>query len=334
MSTPHDHAHPSIPNRPMSRRTLLGALAASSVAVSAATLLGSGTFGAGSAEAATAQRGARLVPTNRIGIQLFSIRDKVSSVGFQRVFEELSDIGYSEVEFAGYTQGGVGAITPQQIRQLLDDNGLRATGSHITPTLANIDQQLEIANILGTPHLGQGGQVTNVNTRAGWTAIADTWNQMGAKAKAAGVKLYAHNHAGEFAPLDDDPTTRRYDLFRQLTDPSSVFFELDIYWAYVGQHLYPGFQPLDYVQSDPRRTPLFHLKDGKANGASANGYDIIEFGAGDLPYQAFLSQLRARGQHYGMWEQDNASSTAAGGNPIDSFGNARRSYGAIAALRG
>ena len=33
MSHHHDHAHPTVPDRPMSRRTLLKALAASSVAI-------------------------------------------------------------------------------------------------------------------------------------------------------------------------------------------------------------------------------------------------------------------------------------------------------------
>ena len=43
-----------------------------------------------------------------------------------RMWDLLVSIGYKEIEFAGYTQGQVGAITPQEIRQLLDDNGLRA----------------------------------------------------------------------------------------------------------------------------------------------------------------------------------------------------------------
>src|SRR5699024_9375361 len=112
-----------------------------------------------------------------------------NSIGFARLFEELADIGYSEVEFAGYTQGGAGDITPEEIRQLLDDNGLRAVGSHRTLRPDNIDAELDIAEILGTPFLGQGGAVTNNNTVAGWGQAADNWNLMGEKARARGIKL-------------------------------------------------------------------------------------------------------------------------------------------------
>ncbi|MFG6402875.1 sugar phosphate isomerase/epimerase family protein [Microbacterium sp. P04] len=323
----------------MSRRTMLKALAASSVAVglgAAAAPAASATsaFGA-KAALPTVSGGKRLVPINRIGIQLYTVRDKVSSLGFRAVFEELANIGYSEVEFAGYTQGQVGAITPTEIRQLLDDNGLRGVGAHVTLNPGNIDQQLEIAQILGLPHLGQGGPIAGGYggplPKEQWTTAIATWNEMGAKAKAEGIKLYAHNHAQEWN-FTTDTNERVYDLLWDGFDRESVFFQMDIYWAHVGKHLYPGFEPIDYIKRDPRRFPLVHLKDGKLNPNSANGYDIIEFGAGDINYTAFLSELRDRGQRFGIYEQDNASTVPI--NPGNSLANADRSYDAIAALRG
>lgn len=330
------HQHATIPVRPMSRRSLMKALAASTVAVGVGTALGPSAAGALAPAAAPGRGGNKLVPANRIGIQLFTVRDKVSSLGFRAVFEELSSLGYSEIEFAGYTQGNVGPITPAEIRTLLDDNGLRAVGTHVSTTLLRTDlaNQIDIAHTLGMPHLGTGNAPTNTATKEGYLAAAEEWNGWGEQVTAAGLKLYQHNHDGEFRFDPVDPSVRLYDVFYDNTDPNLVFLEMDIYWAYVGQHKYPGFEPIDYILRNPRRYPLLHLKDGKANEANANGYDIIEFGAGDLPYQSFLSQLRTRGQHFGMYEQDNASSTAVPPNPIDSFGNAARSYDAIAGLRG
>ncbi|MEV7962485.1 TIM barrel protein [Oerskovia paurometabola] len=331
----HEHHHESIPARPMSRRNLLKALAASTVAVGVGAALGPTAASAlGSVAAAPSSGRNRLVPVNRIGIQLYTVRDKVSQLGFRAVLEELADIGYSEIEFAGYTQGQVGAITPTEIRQILDDNGLRAVGSHVNLNPNNIDAEIEKALILGMPHLGQGGPINGTNTVAAWTAAAQTWNAMGEKAKAAGLKLYAHNHDGEFRFTSDDPSRRVYDLLWDEFDPSLVFFEMDVYWAHVGQYKYPGFEPIEYIKRDPRRFPMLHLKDGKANPSSANGYDIIEFGAGSIDYQSFLSQLRTRGQHFGLYEQDNASSVAEPPNPLNSLGNARRSYTSIYGLRG
>ncbi|NRD09434.1 sugar phosphate isomerase/epimerase [Rathayibacter agropyri] len=315
----------------MSRRSLMTALAASTVAV------GAGAFAAPAGAAPAPSSGStRLVPINRIGIQLYSVRDKVASIGFRAVFEELGRIGYSEIEFAGYTQGQVGAITPQEIRTLLDDNGLRAVGSHVGTNLlrSELGRQIEIAQILGTPHLGTGNAPTNVNTVAGYRAAADEWNAWGQQVSAAGMKLYQHNHAGEFAFGSDDPKTRLYDVFYDNTDPRHVYLEMDVYWAYVGKKLYPGFEPLDYITRNPRRYPILHLKDGKTNNANTNGYDIVEFGAGNLPYQAFLSELRDRGQRFGVWEQDTAPTLATPPSTGNSLEAASRSYSAIAALRG
>jgi sugar phosphate isomerase/epimerase len=326
----------------MSRRNLLKALAASSVAVGVGAALGPSAANAlgGVVPTAVAPSGGRnrLVPVNRIGIQLYTVRDKVASQGFRAVFEELADIGYSEVEFAGYTQNQVGPITIAEIKQLLDDNGLRAAGAHVNLNPNNIDAQIETALALGMPHLGQGGPIAGGYggpiPKADWLTAIDTWNQMGEKAKAAGLKLYSHNHAQEWSFPVDDPSTRVYDLLWDGLDPELVFFEMDVYWAHVGQHKYPGFEPIEYIKRDPRRFPMLHLKDGKANPSSANGYDIIEFGAGSIDYQSFLSQLRTRGQHFGLYEQDNASSVAEPPNPLNSLGNARRSYTSIYGLRG
>ncbi|WP_251840594.1 sugar phosphate isomerase/epimerase family protein [Oceanitalea stevensii] len=335
----HDHAHPTIPNRPMSRRSMLKALAASSVAVGLGAAVGT-TAGAavGSIPGAAPSGGRnRLVPLNKLGIILYSVRDKLSganSIGFRTLFEELSAIGYSEIEFAGYTQGGAGAITPAEIRQLLDDNGLRAVGAHVNLNPSNIDAQLDIAETLGMPHLGQGGAVTNNNTVAGWGQAADNWNLMGEKAKARGIKLYAHNHAGEFGFLSDAPDTRRYDFFMDNTNPDWVYLQMDVFWAHVGAHQYPGFRPIDYINANPRRFPLLHLKDGKVNPEVGNGYNYVEFGVGDINFQEFLSATRDRGQRFGLWEQDDASTNPAPGYERDSLGNAARSYEAIAALRG
>ena len=323
-----------------SRRGFLKALAGTTVAVSMATLTTGAMAQAGAVAAAPPAPGVlpgrtRLVPPSKIGIQLYTVRDKVTSLGFAAVFQALSEMGYSEVEFAGYTQG-TGAITIPQIKTLLDDHGLKALGSHIgrNDLLNNTNAALDTAQALGMPYVGTADAPTASTTVAGYQAAATAFNNAGAIAKARGMKIYQHNHDSEFAFASDQPSVRRYDVFLQNTDPELVFLEMDVYWAYVGRFKYPGFQPIQYILDNPRRYPLLHLKDGKANASSGNGYDIIEFGAGDIPYQDFLSQLPDRGSRLGVVEQDNAGSTAAGGNPVNSLGNAERSFDRMIGLRG
>jgi sugar phosphate isomerase/epimerase len=326
----------------VNRRNFLR-LAGGTVAVGAATLAGAGlaTSAAASVSAAattaatTAGNGRVLVPPGQIGIQLYSIRDKVSSLGFRAVFERLSAMGYAEIEFAGYTQNQVGPITPQEIRQLLDDNGLSAVGAHrgIGDFVNNLEQELDTAQILGMPHVGTANAPTSNRTVAGYLAAAEQFNGFGEAAAARGLKFYQHNHDGEFSFATDNPDVRLYDVFYDNTDPAKVYLEMDVYWAFVGQHRYPGFEPVDYVLRNPHRYPLLHLKDGEVNPENSGGYDIVEFGAGDLPYTEFLSALGGGGQRHGIWEQDNASSRPAPGFPVDSFGNAARSYVEIRSLR-
>lgn len=328
------------PRTDVDRRNFLR-LAGGTVAVGMATL--AGTALAGSAASALtpstttphAAGGRVLVPPGQIGIQLYSIRDKVAEFGFRRVFERLAAIGYAEVEFAGYTQDGVGPITPGEIRQLLDDNGLRGVGSHrgIADFAGNMEQELDIAQTLGLEHIGTAQAPTSDNTVSGYLAAAEQFNGLGAAAAARGLKFYQHNHDGEFGFATDDPEVRLYDVFYDNTDPAAVYLEMDVFWAYVGQHRYPGFEPVDYIRRNPDRYPLLHLKDGEVNPESDAGYDMVEFGIGDIPYRKFLSALPGGGRRHGIWEQDDAAQAPAPGFPPDSFGNAERSYPEIRSLR-
>lgn len=315
----------------MNRRAFLRTVASgATVAVSANTLSGA------LATPVAAASGGPLIPAAKTGIQLYSIRDQVARIGFRRVFEELSRIGYREVEFAGYTQGAVGPITVPEIRRLLDDNGLRAVGSHVglSAFRANLELELDRAEILGTPYIGTANEPVTPDKRtvAGYREAAAEFNRFGAAAAGRCLKWYHHNHSDEFGFAADDPGVRLYDVLLAETDRRYVYLEMDIYWAYVGKHRFPGFEPIDYVKAQPHRYPLFHLKDGNANPANPNGYDIVEFGAGDLPFRSFLKSLQARGMHHGIWEQDNAPGALP--DPPGSFGPAARSYRAIRELRG
>ncbi|MEW2547298.1 sugar phosphate isomerase/epimerase [Streptomyces sp. NPDC047002] len=315
------------------RRAFLRATAGTTVAVAAASF--AGTHAAAAAPAAAPSRLG--IPKNRISIQLYSVRDKVTSLGFGVVLPALAEMGYNEVEFAGYTQDTAilgRQITPQEIRRILDDNGLRATGSHvgIGNLASGLQRELDTAEILGMPHLGTANAPSGTGTVAAYRAAADDFNEWGRAAAARGIKLYQHNHAGEFGFATDRPAVRLYDVFLRHTDPRYVYLEMDVYWAFVGQYRFPGFEPAAYVRDQPYRYPLFHLKDGVPSPGSGDGYAMVEFGAGTLPYERFVRDIGARDSHIGIYEQDNAVNTQP--NPPGSLGAAERSLGGIRHLLG
>ncbi|MFI7611902.1 sugar phosphate isomerase/epimerase family protein [Nonomuraea terrae] len=254
----------------LSRRRLFAAT--TGIAAAAALPFTGALAGAAHAASPGGGRGDVLVPPGKRGIILYTVRDAISrdplstSVpsGFRRVLEALADMGYRQVEFAGYRQhanaeGGADLETVEGARLLrgwLDDNGLRAEGNHgFIPgswplTAADLDRfkrTLEIANILGLGHVGTGNDPTNSAYKADWDVAAEKWNTLGAIATEAGLKLYTHNHDAAYAflldsgPLDAQgrPTrssgVRRLEYFFGISDPAVVHFEMDIFWAHVAQ---------------------------------------------------------------------------------------------------
>ena len=307
--------------RTFSRRKFIAAGAGAAAAAAAGTRL---AFDAHDA-AAVNFSGPTILPPDRIGIQLYTVRDRVSSIGFAKVFEALAGIGYKGIEFAGYTQGSVGPITLEQIRSLLDANGLKGIGSHVSPSDQNIGRLLDEAEILGLPYIGISFIVPPNTTKSGWQQYAENGNRWGALAKARGIKLYLHNHFQEFAPTSDDPTTRGIDVLITEGEPDLLYFEYDIYWAYVGQHLFGqgplAFQPIDYVLPRKSRFPLFHVKDGRRNTASAQGYEIADVGEGSIDFEDFFCRVGEPPEHWYLNENDNGAD-----HPMGSLASAKFSY--------
>ncbi|NGN67653.1 sugar phosphate isomerase/epimerase [Streptomyces sp. A7024] len=321
--------------RRLKRRSFLGVAAGATAAAitgAAASPAVAGGHGHGSR---------RIVPRGKLGIQLYTVRDQIASVGFAKVFQELEKAGYDQIEYAGYTQG-TGAITLPQLRRLARDHDLFPIGSHVSHTGAysfaeSLEQVLDDAEALGMPYIGTWA---GPNNRYGTTVDAikrscAEFNEYGAAAKARGMKWYTHNHSEEFGFCSDNPNVRIYDLMLAETDPDLVHLEMDIYWAYVGQYRFSKrpdgtpapFEPLDYVLDDPRRYPLFHVKDGEHDEAQTHGYHMTDVGDGDIDYRRFIGTVTRRrgGDRYHNWlvERDDAVDPVT--NPAGSFSTARRS---------
>lgn len=323
--------------------------------------------------------GQALVPAAKRGIILYTVRDATARdplstslpSGFRDVFKELARYGYKQVEFAGYGQhanapGGSNLETVEGaklLRSWLDDYGLRAQGNHgfipgswpLTPSdLDEFKRHLEITNILGMDHMGTGGDPTGSAYRADWDVAADKWNSLGQIAHRAGIKLYTHNHDVAYGFLLDSgppdaqgqPTRssgiRKLEYFLKVTDPKTVWLEMDIFWAHVAQykfHTYTArdgsqqeniFDPAALVRRHNKRYPLFHAKDGVASTTNGDGYEMVAFGTGVIDYRTFFRRVGETNYRNPMVEQDNAPSSTDLGR---SLYEARISYDGLAALR-
>jgi sugar phosphate isomerase/epimerase len=84
--------------------------------------------------------------------------------------------------------------------------------------------------------------------------IAAQANEIGQRAKAAGVQYAYHNHNFEFRDLGDGKTG--YDILIEETDASVVKFETDCGWMKVA-----GKDPVEYLRKHGNRIAMLHVKD-------------------------------------------------------------------------
>ena len=127
------------------------------------------------------------VPNNRIGIQLYTMRRLMPANDRQavrRVLNWLGRAGYTQVEMAGYY-----GFTARQVRNWLDDAGLRAVSGHDPLDITVPDGQweskyqktLEDANTIGQKLTGFAW-FPGPYTAEYFTFLADRFNKAGAMA--------------------------------------------------------------------------------------------------------------------------------------------------------
>ncbi|GAB3162941.1 sugar phosphate isomerase/epimerase family protein [Telluribacter humicola] len=131
---------------------------------------------------------------------------------------------------------------------------------------------------LGIPVMVQPAMPV-VNTLDDAKLVCEVFNQTGELAKQAGMRWGYHNHSQEFKRIglkrgedwspemeitkDSYPSEIFYDFLIKNTDPGLVFFEMDVYWAVMGQ-----CDPVTYFKRYPGRFPLLHIKDRDIVGST------------------------------------------------------------------
>jgi sugar phosphate isomerase/epimerase len=211
-----------------------------------------------------ARRTLSATPSLPVGIQLYTVgadmeKDPAGTL------KKLATIGYNEVETAGF-----GKLSAEQFRGLVDDAGLRVPSAHLLFGMADTGKLLDDAKTLGahyavssilaprTPEGGVQGVLRLLNEMSvdDFKLAAAKANEIGQRAKAAGLQYAYHNHNFEFRDLGGGQ--RGYDILLRETDPALVKFEADCGWMRVA-----GADPIAYLTKDPGRFVMLHIKDFK-----------------------------------------------------------------------
>jgi sugar phosphate isomerase/epimerase len=238
----------------------------------------------------------------RVGLQLYTVRDLMKK-DFEGTIAKVAQIGYKEVEFAGYY-----GKTPQEVWAILDSNKLTSPSEHVP--YETIEKKwpetLEAAHTIGQKFIVCPWiDVSQRKEGDGWKHAAEAFNRAGDDAQKAGIQFAYHNHAFEFEPSVALGGKFPYDFLLAETDPKLVKMEMDLCWITVG-----GQDPVKYFDRYPGRFPLVHVKDwttkgpggndyGGATGASKKPGHMTDVGQGEIDFKRIFAQSGKAGiQHY------------------------------------
>ena len=213
--------------------------------------------------------GVAKTPKKRIGLVMYSLRNDTKELGIQKVLEIVAGMGYVNLE-VNYGDGKFHDIAPTEFKKMVEDLGMKATGSHLFHSLTdNHDEVMDWWKKAADAHVAAGMKymvmpswpIDERNTLDDVKKCSDYFNEIGLIAVGAGVAFGYHNHGFEFTTkIDNVPM---YDLLIENTHPEHVFFQNDVYWTQEG-----GYDPVVYLKKYPKRIRTLHIKDEKALGVS------------------------------------------------------------------
>jgi len=218
----------------------------------------------------------------KIGLQLYSVRDTIFK-DFPGTIKALAAMGFTDVEAANYKDTLSGlfyGLTPEEFAAQLKAVGLNPLSSHVghllgdDPSKANWDEVWKWWDTCIAAHKAAGFKylvfpwMPVPKTLADLKIYCDYLNKIGEKCNQAGITFGYHNHSHEFQKIEGETM---YDFMLKNTDPSKVFFEMDVYWTVMGQN-----SPVAYFNKYPGRFKMLHIKDQKELGQSGMvGFDAI-----------------------------------------------------------
>ena len=253
-----------------------------------------------------------------VGIQLYMV-SKPLKEDTPGTLKKLYDVGYREVETAG-----TGTYSAAEFRKLIEAAGLTCPSVHLQAKGDDYDTALADAKALGAhyavtsllrlpkgatpPKPGpDGGMPAKTATLPaygldGFKEMAAKMNEIGQKAKSAGLQYAYHNHNLEFEKLPDG--TLGFDVLVKETDPDLVKFEIDCGWMTVA-----GSNPVEYFNKYPGRFKMLHIKDFKPTSPTT---DIMgpgrpkgtDLGTGFVDYKPIFAAGKATGIEHIFAEQE------------------------------
>jgi sugar phosphate isomerase/epimerase len=193
------------------------------------------------------------MPSLKLGAQLYTVREFTQNENdFAGAIKKIADIGYKYVQVSGIGKD----ITPQFIKKVTEDNGVKVILTHTSPDRIKNETEkvIEEHDVFGCPAIGVGGISGVARTADGFKQFTENFAPAVEKIKAAGKVFLYHNHRFEFEKFDGDKTGM--DILLENSDKDGFKLTFDTYWAHAG-----GIDPAKFIRDKKDRIFATHLKD-------------------------------------------------------------------------
>jgi sugar phosphate isomerase/epimerase len=238
----------------------------------------------------------------KMALQLYTMRDPAKN-DLAGTLKKCREMGWEYVQWSGMP-----SLSAEKIREALDTAGLKAISAHVGVEAFEKDFEANVKfwKTVGVRYLGPGGMMNDCKASLkDWLVGARRLDDLGAKLRAAGIRLSYHNHAWEFEKFPDD-NRAKLDILMEATKPENLIAEVDLAWAYVG-----GADPAAYIRKSKGRLPLVHAKDVvKAKGSQKQAFKPL--GQGELNWPEIFAAGDEAGLEWYVYEQDSGE-----GSPFD-----------------
>ncbi|CAM4169520.1 sugar phosphate isomerase/epimerase [Paenibacillus alkaliterrae] len=229
---------------------------------------------------------------SNIAAQLYTLRDYCKNeADLEQTLHKVKDIGYQAVQVSG-----VGPITPETIKRIADEAGLRICATHVSydSLVQDFEANVQKHKLWNCPYVGIGGLPEQYRTNAeGYAAFAKQASEIGRRLKEHDLQFIYHNHQFEFEKFAG---RTGMEILREESDPEAFGFELDTYWVHVG-----GVNPVDMIYRVNGRMGVVHLKDLEIVG---HQQVFAEIGEGNLNFKDIIAACRETGVEWYVVEQD------------------------------
>lgn len=227
-----------------------------------------------------------------LAAQLYTLREHLKTPeDIKKSLKRVKQMGYNAVQVSG-----VGPISPESLKGITDELGLRICATHISydRLKQDLDSVLREHKMWNCHYVGLGSMPEKFReNKDGYLAFIKELNEIAKRIHNEGFQFVYHNHNFEFEKFDG---ITGYELLLNNTDTEAFGFEMDTYWVQAG-----GGNPVEWINRLEGRMEVVHFKDMTVKGYTSL---FAEIGEGNLNWPAIIDACRKTGVKWYAVEQD------------------------------